>query len=58
MHSEQTTKRRIPHAVIRCLLESHGLCVARLSADEMAFWRFMDEVVDLAWRRQNLEVVR
>lgn len=61
--TQPETPSRIPRPVLRRLLEAHGgkfhgPRVEHVHMEEQAFWRFMDEVIDLAWRRQHLELVK
>ena len=62
MSSDREAERaRIPRSVLREMLRQHGgrfhgPHVEHLSMEEQAFWRFMDEVVEIAWKRQRVEL--
>ena len=63
MSKETTIQTRIPRSVLRVLITQHGgkfhgPNVEHLSMEEQAFWRMMDQVIDIAWKRQRVGVLK
>jgi hypothetical protein len=59
---ETAPRPAISRAVLMTLLRQHGgrfhgPNVEHLSMEEDAFWRFMDEVIEIARSRRRLEVL-